>query len=310
MIKTALQKGCAFLTQLQRKDGAISDTINPLFETWETILAAKSIFRCDSAVNETAIKKALAFLQSNENNEGLICHNRKCKAAYCLETTAEYITLLKLTGNTRDLEPGLQKIAAMQKQTGDWDIGNPDVTRETNFPSVTAFIVNLFNSTGSKIAGKQKAINWLLHKQTAKGHWGSAWEYYGCTGYALWQVLQALKHENSKETKMAIDKAIAFIKKAQRYDGSWLEEEPFHEKHISAQLQTALMLASLQCAGIKEGEVIDKGISFLINSQQPDGSWDGGFFPIPEKRYTKQEYVFATALAIEVLQNYRLNKGI
>jgi len=308
-VRKAQQKGIAFLKNIQRIDGAICDTLNPLFETWETILAVSAIYKANPDTNAMSVKNGLAFLRHNENNEGLICHNQKCKKAYCLETTAVYFNLLQLTGKNEKIIDGAKKITSLQKQTGEWDIGNPDVTIQKDFPSVTAFVLGLLHNTGVEPVYKKEAVSWLLKKQIREGDWGSAWEYYDCPAYALWPVMKVLQNENSKEARLAKDRAIAFIIAAQNKDGSWFYKDAAFQKQTSAELQTALMLSALQNAGLKNNETILKGINFLVKSQQKNGSWDGGYFPIPEKRYSKQEYVFATALAVEVMYNYLLNNS-
>ncbi len=308
-IRLSQQKAIDFLINIQRKDGAICDTINPLFETWETILAITAIYRSNSDTNDLTVRKGLSFLMNNENKEGLVCHNQKCKQAYCLETTAVYYNLLKLTGKKGNLNERLKQIAVIQKQSGEWEIGNPDVRIEKDFPSVTAFVLNLFNDEAVEPVYKKQALNWLLKKQTRQGDWGSAWEYYGCKGYALWPILKVLHKENTTNSRMARNKAVSFILSKQNSNGSWFDKDPALEKQTSAALQTALMLKALQHAGVTNTEAVSKGINFLVNSQQKNGNWTGGYFPIPEKRYTKEEYVFATALAIEVMQTYLLNNS-
>lgn len=308
-IRLSQQRAVEFLKHIQRNDGRICDTINPLFETWETILAVTAIYKSNPDTNVAAVKNGLTFLVNNENSEGLICHNQKCKKAYCLETTAVYFNLLQLTGNGEKIIAGLKKVAALQKQNGEWDIGNPDVTIQKDFPSVTGFVLDILQSAGVDAAYKKEAINWLLQKQTKQGDWGSAWEYYGCPAYALWPVLKAIQNENTSEARLAKEKAIAYILASQNKNGSWFYKDNSFQKQTSPELQTALMLSALQSAGLKSDEIILKGIDFLVNNQQKNGSWAGGYFPIPENRYTKKEYVFATALAVDVMNNYLLNSN-
>ena len=245
------------------------------------------------------------FLKNNENRDGLLCHNQKCKKAYCLETTVIYFDLLKLTG--KNTNSRLHNIVNLQKQTGEWDIGNPDVTIQKNFPSVTAFVLNLLHSEGAEPVLKKEAISWLLQKQTTQGDWGTSWEYYGCPAYALWPVMKVLQNENTTEARLAKDKALSFIFAAQNNDGSWFNVDAASQKQVSAELQTALMISALQNAGLKNNEAVLRGINFLVNKQQKNGGWDGGYFPIPEKSYTKREYIFATALATDVMHHYLLN---
>lgn len=304
-IKIAYAKAVSFLQQVQRSDGAICDTINPLFETWETILAATAIYRADPDTNAVILKKALVFLYNNENKEGLICHNQKCRNGYCLETTAVYYDLLKLTGKNK--KTGIQTIISLQQQTGQWEIGNPDVQEEKDFPSVTAFVLGMLQQASVEPVYKKEAIQWIINKQIKQGDWGVAWEYYGCPAYALWPLMKVLKHENSIAAKMAKEKAVAYICSTQNADGSWFYKDSSLQKQTSPELQTALMLTALQQAGIEKKPVIVKGIDFLLHNQQEKGNWNGGFFPIRGKRYSKQEYVFATAIAAEVLHHYLLN---
>ena len=89
-IKIALAKATRFLSDIQRPDGAICDTVNSLFDTWETVLAATALYEIQGDTNHLILQKALAYLRRHENQAGLICHNKKCQSAYCLETTALY----------------------------------------------------------------------------------------------------------------------------------------------------------------------------------------------------------------------------
>lgn len=305
--RIAWKKAVRFLQDVQLHDGAIRDSINPLFETWETILAAKAIFQFDPDTNSVALKNAMRFLFANENDGGLICHNQKCKRGYCLETTSVYFDLLQQTGkNKKDV---MQTIAALQKATGEWEIGNPDVREQKDFPSVTAFVVNMLRDAGISTANKDRALTWILSKQTRQGNWGLAWEYYGCPAYALWPIMKMLKGESSDAAKQAKEKAVAFILSTQLPDGSWLYHDPSVLRQTSAELQTALMLAALQGSGVNDQYAIEKGVAFLLDKQEPKGNWNGGYFPLPGKRYFKQEYIFATAMAADVLYHHLQKKG-
>jgi len=303
-VHTAVKRAVVFLQDLQRNDGAICDTINPLFDTWETILAATAIFQVNKDTNEKTFKQALSFLRKNENDKGLICHNQKCRQAYCLETTAVYFDLLLQTGDREKVRAGLKYVAALQKQTGEWEIGNPDVTIQTNFPSVTGFVLNTCQHAGTEVNNKQSALQWLLAKQTAAGDWGFGWEYYGCPAYALWPIMKTLRQNRSAQTEQAEKKALVYIISTQEKDGSWFYQDRSVQKQVSAELQTALMLAALQGSVNRDHPAVLRGINFLVRSQQSKRNWNGGYFPIPQQRYTKSEYIFATAITVAVLNQY------
>jgi hypothetical protein len=306
-IKKALVKGCTFLVNAQQANGAIADSVNPLFQVWETVLATSALYDIEKDTNNPGINKALLYLKKNENAGGLICHNIKCRDRYCLETTAAYFSLLLATGQKEKVIKRLQAVKDMQLNTGEWNIGNPDVREEKNFPSVTAFVLNIFTDVQVLPLRQKEAIRWLIEKQKTEGHWGAAWEYYGCKAYALWPVMKTLANDTTALGYDARIKASLYCYASQNKDGSWFYDDQILTRQTSPQLQTALILAALRYASPANKEVVRKGIDFLLDHQSSNGSWDGGYFPVPAKQYVKQEYIFATALAISTLNWYLHN---
>ncbi len=299
LVIDALGKGISFLSNIQRADGAICDTSNALFDIWETVLAATALYQIKQDTNQPALKKALSFLRENENPSGLICHNKKCRNEFCLETTSVYYTLLFEIGERENVRKGAEGIAAMQKPTGQWAIGNPDISEQKEFPSVTAFVLNMLNKAGVAPPYKKENYTWLSDKQTLDGDWGHAWEYYNSPAYALWPMMKTLNNKSAEK-----EKALNYILSRQQKDGGWSLNDSFIKRTISPELHTALMLSALYNAGFNNKKVIDKGIDFLLSKQSEKGCWDGGYFPIPVDRYIKKEYVFATALSMSVLISY------
>lgn len=308
-IRLALEKGTRFLSRIQRPDGAICDTLNPLFDTWETVLAATALYETNGKdTNQIILKRALAYLRLQENAQGLICHNKRCKEAYCLETTAVYFLLLIETGKAEKISARAKTILDLQKPTGEWMVGNPDVREQKDFSSVTGFALALLQALDWKSTYQEEALRWLLDHQTSEGDWGSAWEYYDCPAYALWPVLRALYPQHSEEAEWAKQKATQYIRSRQNADGSW-EVTSTRDKRPSSALHTSLMLAAAKYIEYAEKAVqVDRAIDFLLAQQQADGSWDGGFFPIDSKTYVKKEYVFATAQAMMALQDYLIQQ--
>lgn len=288
----AIALGRAFLIRSQASSGAISDPNNPLFDVWETIEAAIALRETGDST-EPALQRALAFLRANENPSGLVCHNQKCRAQHCLETSAEYLLLLgPPAAATR-----AAAISAMQNDDGSWAIGNPDVREQPEFPSVTAFVIGALEASG--VAASKKAHAWLLSAQNAEGHFGSAWEYYATPAYALWPAMRALEDHD------ALARAEAYIRGAQLDDGGWYHRDPSRPKWASKELQTALMLSALRYGDRERNRAtVERGVQFLLRAQRADGSWDGGDFPIASVRYQKKEHIFATARALSVLAWY------
>lgn len=301
LFQQAIERGEQFLRQQQQPEGSFRDSLNNLFETWETIIVTDALMD-HAASDDSSIVRALNWLHDHESPEELICHNQKCMQAYCLETSALYLQLTKRAFPQKSRTDQLQFIANLQQTDGHWEVGNPDVTLQTGFPSVTGFVLNLIESQEFATEKSEKARQFLAKAQLPDGSWGATWEYYGCPGYAFWQCLPALR--NAPEYADNVERASQFILKSQAEDGSWMVPAASNN-HISAELHTAFMLLALQGeTDPASRQAFQKGITFLLKRQQENGSWDGGLFPIPSERYKKREYLVATALICKVLSVY------
>lgn len=298
-LRERLDRAVVFLERAQIPSGAICDSTNPLFNTWETILATDALLDHYPETHPT-VQRALEWLRSNENEQGLICHNSACRTAYCIETSCLYLQLLhRLKVPVADRVALLEQL---QQPNGSWQIGNPDVLFRTDYASVTAFMLNLYTTTDYRSGRADAAFAYVAAQQSADGSWGQTWEYYSCPGYALWQCMPPLRTREARRSEW--EKAKSYILENQLANGSWYVAENPEIHHVSPQLQTALMLSCLA------GETDDasraawaKGMDFLLATQLENGGWEGGFFPIPNQRYRKRESIFATALACKLLSN-------
>ncbi|MDI9342064.1 MAG: prenyltransferase/squalene oxidase repeat-containing protein [Sediminibacterium sp.] len=300
-VDSAIVKACRFLIKQQRASGEIRDSVNPLFNIWETLLAAEALLEANNKRLIPEVSAALAYLKTNENENGWICHNTKCSKFYCVETTAAYFTLLNKAGRQRPA--ALTALMRLQQADGAWQIANPDVRENKKFPSVTAFMLDVMPPASLKDSAYRKGVDFLEASQNAEGHWGVSWEYYNCPAYALWKAVPVLRQ--GKRHK-ALQKCLNYIYANQQDNGCWYYTDTLVTKQPSAALQTALMVLSLKNETVTLSDtVVKKAIAFLITAQREDGSWDGGYFPVPSARYVKKEYIFATSCALMALLDYR-----
>ncbi len=302
-LENSVKQAGNFLRRQQLPNGSFQDSTKALFAIWETILVTDALLDYYPE-KDTSISKALDWLSSNENDQHLICHNVECAKNYCTETSALYLRLLNRFEKHESLTSQLLQINNLQEKDGSWKVGNPDVLSNQYFPSVTAFVINLFDIVNFESQNLNLAYTSILKNQLEDGSWGQSWEYYNCPGYALWQCMPALK--NNADLDSSFQRGKKFILSHQLEDGSWYYVDPTIENHVSSELQTALMLTCL----VKESDVaskiaVEKGIKFLLKNQKETGMWDGGFFPIPTNRYKKREYLFATSLIFKLLITYQ-----
>jgi squalene cyclase len=298
-LKAPIEQAGQFLKKSQQATGAFQDSTNALFNTWETILVTDALLDYYSS-NDTSIQKAISWLKTMENKDQLVCHNEKCKDNYCIETSALYLRLMSRIEDPTLINPQLLYLVSLQETDGSWNVGNPAVTERINFPSVTGFVLNLFDTLNFQYNTSEKSISYLIDQQLADGSWGQTWEYYNSPAYALWQILPVLK--STLKGKEAFQKGLNFVLNNQLENGSWYFVDAQIKNHISAELQTALMLSCLiEEKDNKSLEAFEKGLNFLLKQQKNNGSWDGGMFSIPSDRYKKREYLFATSLIFKIL---------
>jgi squalene cyclase len=302
-VSGAILRAEEFLIRHQRPDGAIADARNPLFDTWETVWAAYALSYAEGDSAKLALQAALDYLKSQTNESGLICHNMRCRSQYCIETSAAYALLL---GRMKSPEVEAVQTAIWQKRhiQGYWEIGNPDVRIQRKYPSVTGFAFWALASNPIYKDSTKKAGEFILNTQNPNGSWGATWEYYGTDAYGIWACGEALLaiDNPSRTVQESLERAAKFICDRQLETGGWDFKLPNLKRSPSDELITALVLNFLSDKNGPEIAFREKAVQFLLNTQNRDGGWNGGFFPVPKERYEKREDLFATAMALIALR--------
>jgi squalene-hopene/tetraprenyl-beta-curcumene cyclase len=123
----------------------------------------------------------------------------------------------------------------------------------------------------------QHAIGFLKRDQCADGSWFGRWgtNYI----YGTWQTLRGLKTIGENMQLPYVRRAVAWLKEHQNHDGGWGETLRSYDdptcKGIgeSTASQTAWAIMGLLSAGELHSPEVARGIDFLINGQDIDGSW-------------------------------------
>lgn len=193
----------------------------------------------------------------------------------------------------------LNWIATMQCKPGGWaafDLDNDQdwinhlpyadlkAMIDPNTADVTARVlemVGLCNLSMEKTR-VDRAINYLINEQEIDGSWFGRWGVnyiYGTSG-----ALSALALIAPETQKNSIERGAAWLVKCQNLDGGWGEtchsyNNPLLKgKGTSTASQTAWALIGLMAAGYHDKVVIEHGINYLVNTQQPDGTWQEADF--------------------------------
>jgi squalene-hopene/tetraprenyl-beta-curcumene cyclase len=122
------------------------------------------------------------------------------------------------------------------------------------------------------------AIEYLRRTQMEEGSWYGRWGMNYI--YGTWSVLCALNAAGVDHVSPEIRKAVDWLIKIQNADGGWGEdgtsyklEYRRYEPAPSTASQTAWALLGLMAAGEVDHSAVQRGISYLTQTQGADGFW-------------------------------------
>jgi squalene-hopene/tetraprenyl-beta-curcumene cyclase len=219
------------------------------------------------------------------------------------DDTAEVVLALRRGGHpdvarTRAaVDRGVTWLIGMQSKDGGWGAFDADNTRTltTKLPfcdfgavidppsaDVTAHVVEMLAAEGlTDTEATQRGVRWLLRSQEADGSWFGRWganHVYG-TG----AVVPALIAAGVSTSDLVVRRAVRWLRQHQNADGGWGEDlrsytdDEWRGHGESTASQTAWALLALLAAG-ERGDEVRRGVAWLADTQQADGSWDEPYF--------------------------------
>jgi squalene-hopene/tetraprenyl-beta-curcumene cyclase len=210
----------------------------------------------NEALKAQAIARCLDWIASMQ------CHNHGW-AAFDLDNNANWLNYLPYADLKAMIDPATADITARVLEM----VGSCNLAMDTDKVS--------------------KAIAFLEQEQEDDGSWFGRWGVnyiYGTSG-----VLSALAVIAPQTHQTQMQRGVSWLVSCQNSDGGWGEtcrsySDPSEKgKGVSTPSQTAWALIGLLDAGKVMGqyaiESINKGINYLINTQNNDGTWD-------EKQFT------------------------
>ena len=195
------------------------------------------------------------------------------------------------------IERGREWILGLQSKNGGW--GAFDADNEylylNNIPfsdhgalldppteDVTGRCVSMLTQLGERAETSPtlaRALDYIRRTQLKDGSWYGRWGMNYI--YGTWSVLSALNAAHVDPQSPMIQKAVAWLTSIQNADGGWGEDGTsykldYHgyEPAPSTSSQTAWALIGLMAAGAVRHAAVERGIRYLLGTQQPDGFWN------------------------------------
>ena len=243
------------------------------------------------------------------------------------DTAAVTMALRRAGGDVADdaIERGLQFLLAMQNSDGGWaafdhthdrpilekvPFADHNAMQDPSCPDIAGRVLECLGHNGftTRHPRVRRAIDYIRGQQDADGGWWGRWGVNYV--YGSWQVLTGLRAVGADMSQPWIQKAVDWLKRVQKPDGSFGETAQSYEdpslkgKGPSTASQTAWGVMGLLAACEPTDPAIQSGIRWLIDQQGADGNWEERWFTgtgFPKVFYLKYHmyrlYFPLTALA-------------
>jgi squalene-hopene/tetraprenyl-beta-curcumene cyclase len=193
-----------------------------------------------------------------------------------------------------NLERGLHWILGMQGGDGGWGafdvdnnnkilnqlpFGDLEAMIDPSTPDLTGRVLELLGTIGYELSGHtvRRAIRFLKRNQEEDGSWWGRWGVNYIYGTS--SVLVGLGAIGEDLSMPYVQKAVRWLKSSQNPDGGWGEscesyEDPTRKSGgRSTPSQTAWAVLALIAAGEWSGWEAIRGVTYLLDRQQADGTW-------------------------------------
>ena len=215
------------------------------------------------------------------------------------DTAMVLMALRRVPGNDRrrrdeTMERGLKWMLTFQCKDGGWGAFDKDCTKnilekvpfadhnamlDPECADITARILELLGQENFGLDDPQvkKAIQFLRDNQEKDGSWYGRWGVNYI--YGTWAVLRGLRSIGMDMNEPWVLRARDWLESVQREDGGWGErcntyDDPIYKgQGPSTASQTAWAVMGLQAFGEPKRESIRRGIKYLVDHQNPNGTW-------------------------------------
>jgi len=270
-LEAAIREGDEWLQSLRTSDGGCREAIN--LNVWDTALSVISLKAIEGDKYENQIKQAASWLLANQNEDGgwpfsgLPGGNLPSDAD---DTALAALALLKSGVDKEHAAIGksLAWLKDHQSENGGWGTYIPG-TGDVSCVSITSHVIEACLVADELHDEVEKAIAWLKESISVSGYWDDLWlarNTYG-TAAAIAALVKS-GHADWDEVK----RGMRWLQEVQNSDGGWGEDMEGNKTQSTTE-QTAWSAYALLLAEETENPSARRGIEYLLNNQDADGSW-------------------------------------
>ena len=128
----------------------------------------------------------------------------------------------------------------------------------------------------------RRALQFIRRTQRHDGPWFGRWGVNYI--YGTWSVLRGLRLIGEDMDQEYVQRAVRWLEQHQNGDDGWGETcESYDRPELagtgaSTPSQTAWALLALLAAGVTRSAAVERGVDYLLRTQQPDGGWEDAFW--------------------------------
>ncbi|MFH1924342.1 MAG: prenyltransferase/squalene oxidase repeat-containing protein [Planctomycetota bacterium] len=190
---------------------------------------------------------------------------------------------------------GMAWMLAMQNDDGGWGAFDRNNNRQflchvpfadhnamidPSTPDLTGRVLECLGQLGGRVGDPavDRAVDYLRRTQEPDGSWFGRWGVNYV--YGTWQALTGLIRAGVPADDPAVAAGANWLLAFQQPCGGWGESpDSYDDPALRGQgpttaSQTAWALLGLLAAGLDDHPAVARGVQFLVESQQPDGTWD------------------------------------
>jgi squalene-hopene/tetraprenyl-beta-curcumene cyclase len=280
---------------------------------WDTSLAANALIESDLAPDHPALIRAGDWMLSKQvlvPGDWQVKRPHVQPGGWGFQYDNDYYPDLDDTGmvlmaleKIRGLDPDRTRLAkergvgwflGMQNEDGGWASFDADNNRlylnhipfadhgallDPSTEDLTGRGLELLGTLGypRELEAVERAIHFIRHTQRHDGPWWGRWGVNYI--YGTWSVLRGLGAMGIDPRHEYVQRAVRWLQRRQNEDGGWGETCDSYVKPELAGVgesgpsQTAWALLGLFAADVTSGPSVERGVQYLMATQQADGSW-------------------------------------